>query len=147
MSPFKAKADLGLIKHGSGTYIWAFKVATISGLLDRISAVDFFKHFTLDETLTVIRNRRRLKSFVSSVNRSAMVSRREYQKRRKDFWSEFELYLADLLVGVVVDVALVGMLAPYARIWQSTVSSGLFGRIQHACASLPNRFHNGLADA
>ncbi|KAK1588836.1 hypothetical protein Q3G72_027631 [Acer saccharum] len=30
------------------------------------------------------------------------------------------------------------MLAPYARIWQSTVSSGLFGRIQHACASLPN---------
>ena len=63
----------------------------------------------------------------------------EYQKRGKDFWSEFELYLADLLVGVVVDVALVGMLAPYPCIWQSTVSSGLFGRIQHACASLPNR--------
>ncbi|TXG71817.1 hypothetical protein EZV62_000396 [Acer yangbiense] len=63
----------------------------------------------------------------------------EYQKRGEDFWSEFELYLADLLVGVVVDIALVGMLAPYARIWQSTVSSGLFGRIQHACASLSNR--------
>ncbi|KAK1589219.1 hypothetical protein Q3G72_031661 [Acer saccharum] len=62
----------------------------------------------------------------------------EYQKRGKDFWSEFELYLADLLVGVVVDIALVGMLAPYARIGQSTVSSGLFGRVQHACASLPS---------
>ncbi|KAK1592318.1 hypothetical protein Q3G72_022987 [Acer saccharum] len=31
----------------------------------------------------------------------------EYQKRGEDFWSEFELYLADLLVGVVVDIALV----------------------------------------
>ncbi|KAL5763868.1 hypothetical protein ACOSP7_016233 [Xanthoceras sorbifolium] len=62
----------------------------------------------------------------------------EVQKRGKDFWSEFELYLADLLVGVVVDIALVGMLAPYARIGQSSVSSGLFGRVQHACASLPS---------
>ncbi|KAK3198763.1 hypothetical protein Dsin_022178 [Dipteronia sinensis] len=61
------------------------------------------------------------------------------RKRGKDFWSEFELYLADLLVCVVVDVALVGMLAPYARIGQSTVSSGLFGGVQHACASLPSR--------
>ncbi|KAH7561166.1 hypothetical protein JRO89_XS10G0182700 [Xanthoceras sorbifolium] len=65
----------------------------------------------------------------------------EVQKRGKDFWSEFELYLADLLVGVVVDIALVGMLAPYARIGQSSVSSGLFGRVQHACASLPSSMH------
>lgn len=63
----------------------------------------------------------------------------EVQKRGKDFWSEFELYSADLLVGVVVDIALVGMLAPYARIGQSSVSSGLLGRVQHACASLPSR--------
>ncbi|KAK4841604.1 hypothetical protein QYF36_007388 [Acer negundo] len=114
-------------------------VATISGLLNWIFSVDFFKHFTLDETLTVIRNRGRLKSFVSSANRSAMVNQREYHKRGKDFWPEFELYLVDLLVGVVVDVALVGMLAPYARIRQSTVSSGLFGHIQLAYASLPDR--------
>ncbi|KAK1556455.1 hypothetical protein Q3G72_005291 [Acer saccharum] len=33
---------------------------------------------------------------------------KQYQKRGKDFWSEFELYLADLLAGVVVDVALAG---------------------------------------
>ncbi|BBH05079.1 reticulata-related 1, partial [Prunus dulcis] len=40
----------------------------------------------------------------------------EVQKRGKDFWAEFELYAADLLVGIAVDIALVGMLAPYARI-------------------------------
>lgn len=65
----------------------------------------------------------------------------EYQKRGKDFWAEFELYLADLLVGVVVDIALVGMLAPYARIGkQSVMSRGFFGRLHHACDSLPSRF-------
>ena len=63
----------------------------------------------------------------------------EVQKRGKDFWAEFELYAADLLVGVVVDIALVGMLAPYARIGKPSVSKGLFGKIQHACASLPSR--------
>ncbi|PKI66041.1 hypothetical protein CRG98_013536 [Punica granatum] len=62
----------------------------------------------------------------------------EVQKRGKDFWSEFELYLADLLVGVVVDIALVGMLAPYARIGKQSVSRGLFGQLQHACNSLPS---------
>ncbi|KAK9682705.1 hypothetical protein RND81_10G090700 [Saponaria officinalis] len=62
----------------------------------------------------------------------------EYQKRGKDFWNEFELYLADLLVGIVVDVALVGMLAPYARIGQKTVSGGFMGRFQHACQDLPS---------
>jgi hypothetical protein len=33
----------------------------------------------------------------------------EVQKRGEDFWAEFELYVADLLVGLVVNVALVGM--------------------------------------
>lgn len=63
----------------------------------------------------------------------------EVQKRGKDFWAEFELYAADLLVGVVVDIALVGMLAPYARIGKPSVSHGLFGRIQQACTALPSR--------
>ena len=63
----------------------------------------------------------------------------EVQKRGKDFWSEFELFLADLLVGVVVDVSFVGMLAPYARFGQPSVSRGLFGHVQHACATLPSR--------
>ncbi|CAL5200671.1 unnamed protein product [Lathyrus oleraceus] len=62
----------------------------------------------------------------------------EVQKRGKDFWAEFELYAADLLVGVVVDIALVGMLAPYARIGKPSLSKGLLGRVQHACAALPS---------
>lgn len=62
----------------------------------------------------------------------------EVQKRGKDFWAEFELYMADLLVGVVVDIALVGMLAPYVRMGQKSMSRSLFGRIQHACSSLPS---------
>lgn len=62
----------------------------------------------------------------------------EVQKRGKDFWSEFELYAADLLVGIVVDIALVGLLAPYARIGKPAVSGGLFGSIQQACAALPS---------
>ncbi|CAL8999188.1 unnamed protein product, partial [Prunus brigantina] len=45
----------------------------------------------------------------------------EVQKRGKDFWAEFELYAADLLVGIVVNIALVGMLAPYARIGKPSV--------------------------
>ncbi|WRX35052.1 Protein RETICULATA-related - like 6 [Theobroma cacao] len=62
----------------------------------------------------------------------------EMNKRGKDFWSEFELYLADVLVGVVVDIALVGMLAPYARFGQPSASRGVFGRLQHSCAALPS---------
>jgi len=63
----------------------------------------------------------------------------EVQKRGKDFWNEFELYLADLLVGIVVDIALVGMLAPYARIGRQKTSSGLLGRFQRASRDLPSR--------
>ncbi|XP_062105247.1 protein RETICULATA-RELATED 1, chloroplastic [Humulus lupulus] len=63
----------------------------------------------------------------------------EVQKRGKDFWAEFELYAADVLVGVVVDIALVGMLAPYARIGKPpSVSKGLFGQIQQATRALPS---------
>lgn len=63
----------------------------------------------------------------------------EVQKRGKDFWAEFELYAADLLVGVVVDIALVGMLAPYTRFGKPSTSSGLFGQINRACGALPSR--------
>ncbi|KAK9099951.1 hypothetical protein Scep_023381 [Stephania cephalantha] len=63
----------------------------------------------------------------------------EIQKRGKDFWAEFELYVADLLVGVVVNVALVGMLAPYVRIGQPSTSKGLFGSMLRAYNALPSR--------
>lgn len=63
----------------------------------------------------------------------------EVQKRGKDFWTEFELYLADLLVGVVVNVALVGMLAPYVRIGKRSASAGFLGGFSRACRDLPSR--------
>lgn len=62
----------------------------------------------------------------------------EVKKRGKDFWAEFELYAADLIVGTVVNVALVGMLAPYARIGQPSTSQGLYGRMLKAYAALPS---------
>lgn len=69
------------------------------------------------------------------------------QKRGKDFWSEFELYAADLLVGVVVDIALVGMLAPYARIGKVSASKGLLARAARICGALPSRLVLDLAEA
>lgn len=62
----------------------------------------------------------------------------EVQKRGEEFWSEFELYAADMLVGVVVNVALVGMLAPYARFGGRSASEGLLGRVRHAYDALPS---------
>ncbi|XP_073297950.1 protein RETICULATA, chloroplastic-like [Primulina huaijiensis] len=62
----------------------------------------------------------------------------EVKKRGKDFWAEFELYTADLLVGVVVNVALVGMLAPYARIGSPSVSQGYLSRMKRAYGALPS---------
>ena len=38
----------------------------------------------------------------------------EVRKRGPDFWAEFEFYLSDLLVGLVMDVVLVGLMAPTA---------------------------------
>lgn len=40
----------------------------------------------------------------------------EVRKRGDDFWSEFEFYLSDLVVGCVLDCVLVGLLAPSAVI-------------------------------
>ncbi|KAF3787137.1 RETICULATA protein [Nymphaea thermarum] len=62
----------------------------------------------------------------------------EVQKRGEDFWQEFELYLADLIVGTVVNVALVGMLAPYVRFGQPSMSKGFLGRMQRAYGALPS---------
>ncbi|WOL09797.1 protein RETICULATA-RELATED 1, chloroplastic [Canna indica] len=64
----------------------------------------------------------------------------EVQKRGKDFWAEFELYAADLLVGIVVDIALVGLLAPYVRIGRPSVtaSTGFWGSLKRASEALPS---------
>ena len=40
----------------------------------------------------------------------------EVRKRGVDFWSEFEFYLSDLVVGCVLDVVLVSLMAPTVAI-------------------------------
>ena len=43
-----------------------------------------------------------------------------------------------MLVGVVINVALVGMLAPYVRFSGGSGSEGLLGRVRYAYDALPN---------
>ena len=38
----------------------------------------------------------------------------EVRKRGENFWGEFEFYLSDLAVGMVLDIVLVTLLAPVA---------------------------------
>ncbi|CAG7879741.1 unnamed protein product [Brassica rapa] len=100
----------------------------------------------LMRTCTMLRNRMLADpSFLFKVGTeiaidSCCATFAEVQKRGEDFWSEFELYAADLLVGLVVDVALVGLLAPYARIGKTSVvsSTGLFKGLKRSCAALPS---------
>lgn len=62
----------------------------------------------------------------------------EVQKRGKDFWNEFELYLSDLGVGIVLDIALVGMLAPYVSFGRSATGVGSRARLSRAIQALPS---------
>eukprot|EP00250_Pteridium_aquilinum_P018625 c24146_g1_i1 orf=482-1852(-) len=62
----------------------------------------------------------------------------EVQKRGDDFWNEFELYMADLVVGIVVDVALVSMLAPFIQFRKATSATGIMARFSQAVQSLPS---------
>lgn len=62
----------------------------------------------------------------------------EVQKRGDDFWNEFELYMADLIVGVVVDAALVGMLAPFVQFRKTAPAIGVVARLSHTIQALPS---------
>ena len=42
---------------------------------------------------------------------AACATYAEVTKRGKEFWNEFEYYLSDLSVGLVLDVLLVGLMA------------------------------------
>ncbi|XP_002974449.2 protein RETICULATA-RELATED 1, chloroplastic [Selaginella moellendorffii] len=59
----------------------------------------------------------------------------EVNKRGKDFWNEFELYMSDLLVGIVMDVALVTMLAPFVQFGAAPASAG---RLSRTIKALPS---------
>ena len=61
------------------------------------------------------------------------------QKRGDDFWNEFELYMADLVVGVVVDIALVTMLAPFIQFQRPPLATGPLAGLSRAIQKLPSR--------
>ncbi|KAI7841113.1 hypothetical protein COHA_005338 [Chlorella ohadii] len=54
---------------------------------------------------------------------SACATVAEVRKRGDEFWSEFEFYLSDLLVGLVLDVVLVTLIAPVAQPGRKTAQA------------------------
>jgi len=54
------------------------------------------------------------KVLVEIVIDSGCATVAEVRKRGEEFWDEFEFYLSDMLVGLVMDVVLVSLLAPVA---------------------------------
>ncbi|GBG92008.1 hypothetical protein CBR_g54103 [Chara braunii] len=63
----------------------------------------------------------------------------EVNKRGTEFWNEFEFYLSDLFVGIVLDVALVGMLAPIVTFGGAVKhTKGLQGTLSRILTQLPN---------
>lgn len=68
---------------------------------------------------------------------SACATVAEVRKRGEEFWDEFEFYLSDLLVGLVLDVVLVTLLAPVAVPGRKKTISQTSGLRQWA-AELPS---------
>ena len=59
-------------------------------------------------------------------------------KRGKEFWNEFEYYLSDLTVGLVLDVLLVGLMATPAVIGKHHVAHNATGaKLSSYCWYLP----------
>ncbi|GFR48372.1 hypothetical protein Agub_g10262 [Astrephomene gubernaculifera] len=62
----------------------------------------------------------------------------EVRKRGKDFWSEFEFYLSDLLVGLVLDVVLVSLMAPAAVLGGVSRAAMSTSPLQKWLATIPS---------
>ncbi|KAG6543991.1 hypothetical protein Mapa_014615 [Marchantia paleacea] len=69
---------------------------------------------------------------------SACATVAEVQKRGKDFWNEFDFYLADLLVGIALDVLLVGLLAPFVRFGAAPAGTGASAKLSRSIMALPS---------
>ncbi len=60
----------------------------------------------------------------------------EVRKRGEKFWGEFEFYLSDLAVGMVLDIVLVTLLAPVAVIGKypkAVEATGVLWCLQPLC--------------
>ena len=70
---------------------------------------------------------------------SACATFAEVRKRGDEFWNELEFYLSDLLVGLVLDVVLVGLLAPTAIIGRKRKAATTGARHLGLRVMLPSR--------
>lgn len=67
----------------------------------------------------------------------------EVRKRADHFWDEFTFYVSDIVVGVVLDGALVSLIAPVAVLGAAgriIKTPGVIGSLQRLSASLPSAF-------
>ncbi|KAK9832451.1 hypothetical protein WJX74_010617 [Apatococcus lobatus] len=62
----------------------------------------------------------------------------EVRKRGEEFWTEFEFYLSDMVVGIVMDVLLVTLMAPVAVIGAKSKKSGGSTRWRRALNRVPS---------
>jgi hypothetical protein len=76
------------------------------------------------------------KLLVEIVIDSGCATVAEVKKRGDDFWKEFEFYMSDMVVGLVMDVVLVSLLAPVAVAGRKR--SIPTGRLRQWSANLPS---------
>lgn len=107
----------------TGSFLTSFLARTVPAFRDRLIA-DKLYFFKILAEVTID---------------SACATVAELRKRGDEFWDEFEFYLSDLVVGLVLDVVLVTLLAPVAipgrekkvaasglRRWASKLPGGVF---------------------
>ena len=87
-----------LVLATSGNVFTSFLTKSIPAFRDRLIADNLYFY----------------KLLVEIVIDSGCATVAEVKKRGDDFWKEFEFYLSDMAVGLVMDVVLVSLLAPVA---------------------------------
>jgi hypothetical protein len=98
-----------LVLATSGNVCTSFLTRSIPAFRDRLIADNLYFY----------------KLLVEIVIDSGCATVAEVKKRGDDFWKEFEFYMSDMVVGLVMDVVLVSLLAPVAVAGRSrSVPSG-----------------------
>lgn len=62
----------------------------------------------------------------------------EVRKRGSDFWAEFDFYVSDLVVGLVLDVVLVSLMAPAAVLGGASKAAMAGGWLAKTLAKIPS---------
>ncbi|CAI5942737.1 unnamed protein product [Closterium sp. NIES-65] len=96
----------------------------------RVEAVLLRKGLTLPEDMLLHAREHGISEVIlqRSPSTAPCATFAEVQKRGDDFWKEFDLYLSDMLVGIIMGGAVVGSLAPAAR-FATSAAGGRLPRI------------------